>query len=171
MEARWAVFMDILTVPWFYEPEGYLLSGGVKYLPDFWLPDHQPGGAFFEVKNPIHEKADHAKLDLLVMTTRKPLYLVCHPPAFTEFGQDHGGISLILPIQRDDTKEWVVGGDEDYCWCECPRCGKCEMQFNGRADRIHCTCRKSDHGDKGYNYASPKLLQAYRASAGERFGV
>jgi hypothetical protein len=37
LEARWAVFLDALGVPWQYEPLGFDL-GGVRYLPDFWLP-------------------------------------------------------------------------------------------------------------------------------------
>lgn len=38
LEARWAVFFDALGLKWEYEPEGFELGGGVRYLPDFWLP-------------------------------------------------------------------------------------------------------------------------------------
>lgn len=38
LEARWAVFFDTLGVEWEYEPEGFQLSTGERYLPDFWLP-------------------------------------------------------------------------------------------------------------------------------------
>jgi hypothetical protein len=37
-EARWAVFLDTLGIPYRYECDGYDL-GGTWYLPDFWLPD------------------------------------------------------------------------------------------------------------------------------------
>jgi hypothetical protein len=37
LEARWAVFFDALGIAWEYEPEGYTLSDGTKYLPDFRL--------------------------------------------------------------------------------------------------------------------------------------
>lgn len=47
LEARWAVYFDSLSVKWEYEPEGYELSDGSKYLPDFWLPDHD---VYAEVK-------------------------------------------------------------------------------------------------------------------------
>ena len=53
-EARWAVFLDALGVPWQYEPEGYETAAG-PYLPDFrltldpgwwnerlWYPDPDP---------------------------------------------------------------------------------------------------------------------------------
>lgn len=50
LEARWAVFFDRLNMTWEYEPEGYELSNGVRYLPDFKLGI--PGGnhCWFEVK-------------------------------------------------------------------------------------------------------------------------
>lgn len=46
LEARWAVFLDAAEIPWQYEVEGYDL-GGVKYLPDFWLPRDE---TFLEIK-------------------------------------------------------------------------------------------------------------------------
>ena len=46
LEARWAVFFDALGIKWEYEPEGYELPGGIRYLPDFYLPKWQGGGFF-----------------------------------------------------------------------------------------------------------------------------
>lgn len=37
LEARWAVFFDAAGIEYQYEPEGYDLGSGEKYLPDFWL--------------------------------------------------------------------------------------------------------------------------------------
>lgn len=39
LEARWAVFFDTLKVRWQYEPEGFQLPSGNRYLPDFYLTD------------------------------------------------------------------------------------------------------------------------------------
>lgn len=39
LEARWVVFFDACGVKWEYEPEGYVLSDGGYYLPDFLLHD------------------------------------------------------------------------------------------------------------------------------------
>lgn len=47
LEARWAVYFDSLGIKWIYEPEGYELPDGSRYLPDFYLPDH---GLFAEIK-------------------------------------------------------------------------------------------------------------------------
>ena len=37
LEARWAVFFDEMGIKYEYEPEGYVLPDGSKYLPDFRL--------------------------------------------------------------------------------------------------------------------------------------
>jgi hypothetical protein len=39
LEARWAVFFDYAGIRWEYEPQGYRLSDGTTYLPDFLLTD------------------------------------------------------------------------------------------------------------------------------------
>lgn len=56
LEARWAVFFDALGVEWEYEPEGYILSTGEHYLPDFWLPDT---GVWVEVKGMLPTGESH----------------------------------------------------------------------------------------------------------------
>lgn len=53
LEARWAVFFDACGVSWEYEPEGYILPDGKKYLPDFLLhgvDGRAPSDLFVEVK-------------------------------------------------------------------------------------------------------------------------
>ena len=35
LEARWAVFFKSLEIKYEYEPEGFMLPSGAKYLPDF----------------------------------------------------------------------------------------------------------------------------------------
>lgn len=47
LEARWAVFFDAAGIRWEYEKEGFQLSDGTCYLPDFWLPD---ANAWVEIK-------------------------------------------------------------------------------------------------------------------------
>ena len=39
LEARWAVFFDAAGIKYQYEPEGFEFGDGIKYLPDFYLPD------------------------------------------------------------------------------------------------------------------------------------
>jgi hypothetical protein len=38
-EARFAVFLDCLGIEWEYEPQGFDLGNGLKYLPDFKIYD------------------------------------------------------------------------------------------------------------------------------------
>lgn len=46
-EAKWAYFFNKLGVEYQYENEGYQLSNGDWYLPDFYLPKHD---LFIEIK-------------------------------------------------------------------------------------------------------------------------
>jgi hypothetical protein len=41
LEADWAHTLDHHRIPWQYEPEGFHLTDGTKYLPDFYLPSVQ----------------------------------------------------------------------------------------------------------------------------------
>jgi hypothetical protein len=86
LEARWAVFFDALGTKWEYEPEGFKLSDGTRYLPDFWLPTFS-GGMWAEVKpdgDPF-EKARkfvaEAKQNLWMCegTPAARVYFVLHP--------------------------------------------------------------------------------------------
>jgi len=45
LEARWAVFLDALGVKYEYEPEGFELPSGKKYLPDFKVKCHGKRGS------------------------------------------------------------------------------------------------------------------------------
>lgn len=56
LEARWAVFFDALGIKYEYETEGFEMSDGTMYLPDFYLPESD---SFFEVKGIMSEKDDH----------------------------------------------------------------------------------------------------------------
>jgi hypothetical protein len=49
LEAKWAVFFDAGGIKYEYEPEGFELSNGSKYLPDFYFPDYD---WYCEVKPP-----------------------------------------------------------------------------------------------------------------------
>lgn len=57
LEARYAVFFDELGVKWQYEPEGFELPGGTRYLPDFHIeaqgaysPGEHTYGPWVEIK-------------------------------------------------------------------------------------------------------------------------
>lgn len=80
LEARWAVFFDALGLKWEYEPEGFDLGGGVRYLPDFWLPDLD---MWVEVKagQPTITEAQKAKA--LTVQSNKAVFITCGSPSDT----------------------------------------------------------------------------------------
>ena len=62
LEARWAVFLDCLGVKYEYEPEGFEMPDGTRYLPDFRVMCHASRGAdcepfplYIEVKGQMDE--------------------------------------------------------------------------------------------------------------------
>lgn len=57
LDARWAVFFDALGLKWEYEPEGFELGGGLRYLPDFKI-----NGTWFEVKSSVDSDLTKPKM-------------------------------------------------------------------------------------------------------------
>lgn len=194
LEARWAVFFDWMHIRWEYEKEGYEFEGGLRYLPDFWLPKQD---CWVEIKPTQPSDIEERKAAALANGSGKPVYLFYEahtmppddPPGSIYFGP--GG-------------EW----DIPYRWCECPDCGQLGIRFEGRSDRLPCKecyycwdkrtpsyhedgwyvdgvdrhpkghlckirgCpRHGGNGDKGYNDQSNRLLTAYGAARDERFGT
>ncbi len=63
LEARWAVFFDHLGTQYEYEPEGFQLSDGTRYLPDFRIQT---------IKRPVYieVKGQHPGQDYMQMLCR-----------------------------------------------------------------------------------------------------
>lgn len=72
LEARWAVFFDHLGIRWEYEPEGFELGNGLRYLPDFWLPDWK---LWVEVKPGPPDDMAKEKAWRLALHTDAPLFM------------------------------------------------------------------------------------------------
>jgi len=86
LEARWAVFFDALKFLWAYEPQGYRLSDGTSYLPDFWLPygpgDRGPGGdgEWVEIKGQTPTANELNMAGLLAHGSKCPVYVLTGDP-------------------------------------------------------------------------------------------
>lgn len=76
LEARWAVFLDALKIRWEYEPEGFTLMDGTRYLPDFRLPTFN-GGMWAEVKP---EGGDFSKAKQFCQESHQSIWLCEGPP-------------------------------------------------------------------------------------------
>lgn len=81
LEARWAIFFDSLGVKYEYEPEGFSLPSGKKYLPDFRVKcygtrgysDSGPFDLYIEVKG----KMTQEDADRIVEFSRKETRHTC----------------------------------------------------------------------------------------------
>lgn len=86
LEARWAVFFDALDLPWEYEPEGFELGEGLRYLPDFRVT--YPGrGAdevhtrWFEVKADLRDLSHSDWVKLLRFSQEQGLIILDGAPS------------------------------------------------------------------------------------------
>lgn len=77
LEARWAVFFDAAGIAWEYERQGFELSDGTRYLPDFWLP---AVNLWVEVKGAAPTQAERMKAILLSLQDRHGAVIVVGPP-------------------------------------------------------------------------------------------
>lgn len=105
LEARWAVFFDHLGIRWDYEPEGFELGNGLRYLPDFWLPD---AGLWVEVKPGAPDAPAREKAWRLALNTGHPVFVTNGLPdgpglvfitSVSDFGKltEDGDIGLEYP--------------------------------------------------------------------------
>lgn len=88
LEARWAVFFDMLKVRYQYEPEGYVLEDGKKYLPDFYLNDFD---TYVEIKSDPMMLTDYDKLKIngfaeLAKRVSKGYVLLFDVPTYENIG-------------------------------------------------------------------------------------
>lgn len=66
LEARWAVFFDVLGLEWEYEKEGFDLGETGWYLPDFFIKNKETSiGWFVEVKGDMTDTAGINKAHFL----------------------------------------------------------------------------------------------------------
>lgn len=72
LEARWAVFFDAIGAKWEYEPEGFQLKDGTRYLPDFLLHGvrgrgaNEVGDIYIEIKGVLTQEDLH-KIEMFPM--------------------------------------------------------------------------------------------------------
>lgn len=167
LEARWAVFFDELGIKYQYEPEGFKLSDGTLYLPDFYLPDLE---LWVEVKG-IMAETDENKLNMFIsnLDDGKALWIIGDIPSEDYFENNR--------YEEDDiffNIYYKFFFDNHYWPCICPICGKPGIEFEGRGSRIcHHRSAISDNtnsveGDE-VTYNDERVLNAYRVARMARF--
>jgi hypothetical protein len=164
LEARWAVFFDTLGVKYDYEPEGFDLDG-VRYLPDFWLPDQD---CWFEVKGQAPTEAEMRAAALLTLYRKQNVYIFFGsgidpkslPHTVTQYNEESGYCTC--PNDFSDSS-WVVSAFNQV-WSECEYCKSIRI----RSPRISvgAWCCENDLGSW---VDSPRLIAAYTAARQARF--
>lgn len=80
LEARWAVFMDHLNIPWDYEPQGYVVDG-TPYLPDFLVWPNTDNAFWLEIKGTFPTKDELVKARSLAQDSGLTTYIYWAKPA------------------------------------------------------------------------------------------
>lgn len=151
LEARWAVFMDAIEVRFDYEPEAFELDG-ISYLPDFWLPAQ---GCYYEIKGSYPTQNELDKAHRLARFTQRNVYIEYRSPRLPDWGEGDSALCI-----------FPNGEDNQYWWGHCELCGRIELQFNARADRISCKCQ--GRGKESVS-ATRKLVDGYERAKGFMF--
>jgi hypothetical protein len=160
LEARWAVFFQTLGVRWEYEPEGFKLSTGEWYLPDFrvqladvllWCevkPTGQSTDLFWRFFNDLFPGEEVPDFSVCAFVLNE-----IPDPADVDIGN----------------ADFSVGWDECYQFCICSRCGAVGFEYEGRSERIECGCPGKEKQGRGHTHDHPRILAAYAAARSPRF--
>ena len=173
LEARWAVFFDALGVDYEYEPEGYELGDGERYLPDFRVKcygtrgykEGDPFDLYIEVKGVMTAK-DARKIRLF--------------SGIADLTVEHGVDRPVLVVNRipsegDCTDSWAVGaydqmilGYEIYPFNYFLIDGDCFAAYPAADSKGHFYLMGDDS-----NYVNeedlPRIEAAYRKARQARF--
>lgn len=132
LEARWAVFFDKIGWPYEYEPEGYELCDGSKYLPDFVCRLDKP--VYFEIKPKVRNPDD------LKDGVTKWLAFAAH------FVSPHQSTCLVFGSPWIDMRAYFASWDEkrempsiepDVFIAQCPCCkGPSALILSGDREEV-----------------------------------
>jgi nucleoside 2-deoxyribosyltransferase len=136
LEARWAVFFSELNIPWEYEPEGFQLADGVRYLPDFKIKTRW-GAVWIEIKPRSFEPAFVPRVYLAGRIKgddwRRSVYdehrMKCCGPDLTDkhYVGPHGNSGSetsypsICDVVADNTSR-LKSADAVFAWIDVPDC-------------------------------------------------
>lgn len=134
LEAKWAVFLDLLGVPYEYESDAFECADGSQYTPDFYLP-----------KSYLRGKPHGLGLHLEI----KPV----------DWDEDREYIYRISSAFYDQGNLALLCGDPFDVYCEVNRIANQHLspQYDRDMAMMHCrACRifKVDHGIRS-NYKCP----------------
>ncbi len=185
LEARWSIFFEKAGIKYRYEPEGVNLDG-VRYLPDFFLPELN---FWVEVKPDKPTEQERDKAVRLCVASRQSVVILagevwddvdcfCYLPTQTDVAKagleklkmtDEESIWWMSASQFIYTQGEVFGADleRNYIWGytyfgQCSGCGKIGLYMHIWTNA--CGCK-----DNKVMYDTPELKQAYTAARQARF--
>lgn len=168
LEARWAVFFDALGIPWHYELEGFELSNGTRYLPDFWLPTVNSRsidscGLHVEIKPATPHQGDLIKAATLASDTagtvailtgwvgsgtsrRSRFYEYSHRPVYECVMSDESMVFMQCHSCSELKYEFWLAS-----YCVCNSCGKEASPFHPRLTRASVAAQSAqfEFGEPG----------------------
>lgn len=159
LEVWYAQFFDQHRIQWAYEPQGFDLSG-VKYLPDFHLPEIK---TILEVKG-VMDAYDAEKIGALtpVAAVNGIMTIVGWPAPPLRFQLCHPTPEMEREAQEDPT--WVAAVNEWEFNPECDinddaalvRCATCShWYFIDSSMSWRCTVCRSYSGDMTFDLVHP----------------
>lgn len=132
LETTMAFILDKLKIKLEYEPKRFVLSNGIFYVPDFYLPELK---TWLEVKGKI-ESHNRAYSKLFVEDNHEPLILIS-PDEFYYYGD-----------------EWLKEGeafeDDTICIGKCESCGS--FYFSSNLGDYRCKKCNVHNGDHNFHH-------------------
>lgn len=144
LEASWAKYLDSIGVKWIYEPQGYELSSGAWYLPDFYLPE---ADAYLEVKGQLDDESLQ-KGSCFARDIRKPVH----------FALPNGDMVVCYDDEDEGTYNWQRLGKAGYNFVRCRKCGHVFIWPSWAL--WFCTACGTYHDDNGLDW----LWEDWRAT-------
>jgi hypothetical protein len=164
LEARWAVFFDALGLRWEYEPEGFVLPSGEKYLPDFcihlrhgplWIEIKPLGVGSHKMEEFIHHQPTGDAATILHEIPDPRYVKENYPMGYWPGNTDEPCIwwpksEHAEAVFKPSSSGMGHRSDNCYRFCICPKCGEVGFEFDGTSARIGCGCQVDGRPVKGY---------------------
>jgi hypothetical protein len=166
LEARWAVFFDIIGVKYEYEKQVYNLPSGM-YLPDFYLPDITARrtirkGVWLEIKPTEPTDEEGLKCNELAGITQIPYYIFVGEPG--EFGEESGYEYSVNDWESFCNSRLSYGWmDNEMRFCKCYNCGHVKIEYN-EGNYMHCPICGKECRDN-----HPLIIKGYIESQTKKF--
>ncbi len=176
LEARWAVFFDLLGLKYEYEPALERVQTGlceeVLYAPDFHL-ESESFDLMVEIKPKEPEESELIKAAAWAKELNDVLILFgpLQPPP-------DGAKGWLMTLPEGVIHHYTVPIlEKDYWFCECPKCGSLGIaKYGGVPESCIDTCFSDMGEDEAIDFLSsheghlsPNLLAAYKKARTFKF--